>query len=106
VRDRVLDAEQLRRVKQALDWSGLRQVDLVAIRPDRPLDGSAFGGFFQREQRIQYLEAGLDRGLQVLGQARWPHRPEAPPSVRHDDVVVDAADPVVLPGPVERDRAE
>ncbi len=105
VRDQVLTDEQLHRVKHALHWSGRRQVDIVTIRPDRPLDGGAFSGFFRRKQRVQYVEAGLGRGLDVLAQARWPRRPEGP-SVRHDDVVAGAVDAVELPGPVERDRPE
>jgi NTE family protein len=101
----VLDAAQLRSVVDALGWSRRRVVEIIAIRPDQPLRGNAFEAFFDRDRRSEYLAAGFERGLEVLAGRGWSHRP-VPRSVRHDDVVAVAADPVVLPGAVERDRAE
>lgn len=105
VRDGRLDAGQLDAVVRALGWSKRRRIEIVAIRPDRPLEGNAFGAFFDAKRRAAYVKAGFERGLDVLAELRWPHRPE-PRSVRHDHVVRVAADPVVLPRAVERDRAE
>jgi NTE family protein len=95
----------LREVKQALGLAGRRVVDIIPIRPTTDLPGDVFAGFFDDELRRAYLDIGYDRGLEVLGRLGWSHRP-VQPSMRHDDVVAGAADPVVLPGAGERDRAE
>lgn len=95
----------LREIKQALGLTDRRAVDAICIRPTDELRGNAFAGFFDAGLRREYLDIGYDRGLTVLGGLGWPHRPVGP-SVRHDDVVAVAADPVVLPGAVEGDRAE
>jgi predicted acylesterase/phospholipase RssA len=105
VADGKLTPALLDEIKQALGLADRRAVDIVCIRPSSELRGSAFAGFFDAELRREYLDIGYDRGLAVLAQAGWPHRP-AQPSVRHDDLVATAPDPVVLPGAIEGDRAE
>jgi predicted acylesterase/phospholipase RssA len=101
-----LDATQLAMVRGALGWSKRRQVPIVAIRPDKPLDGSAFGAFFDPVRRARYVEAGFHRALDVLAEHKFPHRPEPRRSVRDDHVVAVAAEPVELPGAGEGDRPE
>jgi NTE family protein len=99
----VLDGAQLVRVKRALGWARRRPVPVIQIRPSAALAGNAFAGFFHQDIRSEHLDAGFLRGLEVLGGAGFGLRQA---SVRHDDVVGVAADAVVLPGAVERDRAE
>jgi hypothetical protein len=106
VRDGKLTAAQLADVKHVLGLADRRAVDIITIRPTTELPGNAFAGFFDADLRRQYLDIGYTRALEVLGGLGWSHRPLGPPSVRHDDVVGVAADPVVLPGAVERDRPE
>jgi NTE family protein len=107
VDQRVLEPAQLARVKAALGWSRRRPVPVIQIRPTTVLPGNAFAGLFDADLRSQYLDTGFVRGLEVLGARGWAPRPaERPASVRHDDVVGIAADPVVLPRAIERDRAE
>jgi len=104
VADGKLTPALLGEIKQALGLTGRRAVDIVTIRPARELPGNAFAGFFDAGLRRAYLDIGYERGLEVLGGLGWPHRPAG--SVRHDDLVVAPADPVVLPGAVEGHRAE
>ncbi len=92
-------------IKQVLGLAARRAVDIVCVRPSSELPGNAFAGFFDAGLRREYLDIGYDRGLEVLGGLGWSHR-EIRPSVRHDDLVAVAADPVVLPGAIEGDRAE
>lgn len=107
VEQRVLTGPQLDRVKDALGWGRRRPVQVIQIRPQTALRGTAFSGFFDAGLRSEHLDAGFVRGLEVLGGLGWSQRPsERPASVRYDDVVGVATDPVVLPGAVERDRAE
>jgi hypothetical protein len=105
VLDGKLTPALLREIKQVLGLADRRAVDIILIRPETELPGNAFAGFFDAGLRCAYLDIGYDRGLQVLGGLGWSHRPVRI-SVRHDDVVAVAADPVVLPGAGERDRAE
>jgi hypothetical protein len=103
----VLDGAQLGRVKGAIGWGRRRPVPVIQIRPSTELRGSAFSGFFQADIRSEHLDAGFVRGLEVLGGRGWGLRPsERAASVRHDDVVGAAADAVVPPVAIERDRAE
>jgi predicted acylesterase/phospholipase RssA len=44
----------------ALGWRGRRRIEIVEIRPDAPLDGNAFDGFFSRDLRTSYVNAGAD----------------------------------------------
>lgn len=118
VRDGVIAPAQREAVKQVLGLAGRRPVEIVTIRPVTELPGNAFAGFFDADLRRAYLDIGYSRGLEVLAGLGLSHRAEpaapavpaapagAPASVRHDDVVAVAADPVELPVAVERDRAE
>lgn len=105
VADGRLTPALLREIKQVLGLADRRAVDILCIRPTRELPGNVFAGFFDAGLRRDYLDIGYDRGLEVLGGLGWSHRAVGP-SVRHDDLVAVPADPVVLPGAVERDRAE
>jgi NTE family protein len=102
----VLDAAQFSSVLDALGWNLRRRVEIVPIRPAEELPGNPFSAFLHRDARVQYLDVGYRRGLEVLGGLGWSHRPERPASVRHDDVVGAAGDAVELPRPVEGDRTE
>jgi len=42
------------------DAATFRQIELVEIRPDRPLEGGSFSGFFRPDLRRSYLRAGWD----------------------------------------------
>ncbi len=42
------------------DAASFRRIELVEIRPGRPLEGGAFGGFFRRELRRAWLRAGWE----------------------------------------------
>ena len=103
----VLTGPQLDRVKAAIGWGRRRPVQVIQVRPTTALRGTAFSGFFDAGLRSEHLDAGFRRGLEVLGARGWPLRPSGrPASVRDDDVVGVAADAVVLPVAIERDRAE
>jgi predicted acylesterase/phospholipase RssA len=54
----------------ALGWSGRRQLEIVEIRPELPLEGGAFDGFFNRELRRRYVAAGEDAARAALGALR------------------------------------
>ncbi len=54
----------------ALGWSGRRQLEIVEIRPELPLEGGAFDGFFDRELRRRYVGAGEDAARAALGALR------------------------------------
>lgn len=81
--------ERLRAVKSALESTrasrettdavlgalGWRELDLVLIGPPEDLPGSAFSGFFRRELREQYWQAGEQAGSDAL--ARYLAQPAA-----------------------------
>lgn len=52
----VLDAQQLAAVERAL--GNPIAIDILQIRPETELPGSAFSGLFDRDLRVQYIEAG------------------------------------------------
>jgi NTE family protein len=56
VRNGTLSAAQADAVKKITGWS--RHIDLTYIRPERDLPGSAFAGFFNKQLRLEYLDAG------------------------------------------------
>jgi hypothetical protein len=58
-RNRTRDA-----VRLALGWSPL---DILEIRPEKPLAGDAFSGLHDREQRLDYLEVGRVAARRALG---------------------------------------
>jgi NTE family protein len=67
----VIDRAQLAAVLTALDWGGRRPVQIVQIRPLHELPGSSFAGFVEPALRRGYVDAGLARGLEVLGHLGW-----------------------------------
>jgi NTE family protein len=81
VTDGKLTPSALEDVKRALGWTHRRQVEIISIRPEKPLQGNAFSAFSDREMRRDYLAIGQNRGLEVLGawQRAW-RRPEEPAS--------------------------
>jgi NTE family protein len=58
-----LSPEQRAELMQAVGW---RPVELVQIRPDHPLEGTAFSGLHDRELRARYVEQGRVAAAQVL----------------------------------------
>ncbi len=74
---KVLDAAQVDAVKLAIGWQGVRQVPAVQIRPLSPLPGTAFSGFYEPDLREQYIELGVERATQVLGEVGWGLRRSA-----------------------------
>ncbi len=52
------DGAALEDALTALGWTGRRRLELVEIRPDLPLEGGAFDGFFDRALRQRYIRAG------------------------------------------------
>jgi hypothetical protein len=71
VSDGMLTAAQLDIVREALGWQGRKNVDVIRIRPEQELDGTAFSGFFKEADRAKLLEAGYARGCDVLGKLGW-----------------------------------
>ncbi|HEY3802662.1 MAG TPA: patatin-like phospholipase family protein [Kofleriaceae bacterium] len=57
------------KVVAALRWQARREIEIVTIRPDAQLAGSAFSGFFDRATREQYIAAGRAAAAQAL--ATW-----------------------------------
>jgi NTE family protein len=60
-----LTVAQADEVKKITGWS--RHIDLTYIRPERDLPGSAFAGFFNKQLRLDYLEAGRRAADAALG---------------------------------------
>jgi len=56
-------------VLAALQWQRRREIEIVTLRPQVELAGSAFSGFFNRALREQYIAAGRAEANRVL--ARW-----------------------------------
>lgn len=54
-----LSKEQYRQVLEALGWGSMRQIRVVAIRPDEDLDGNSFLGFGKAALRRAYIERGI-----------------------------------------------
>jgi NTE family protein len=57
------------KVITALHWQARREIEIVTIRPDEELSGSAFSGFFDRALREQYIASGRAAATRAL--ARW-----------------------------------
>ena len=57
------------KVLAALSWQDRREIEIVTIRPQAELEGSAFSGFFNRALREQYIAAGRAQADRVL--AGW-----------------------------------
>jgi NTE family protein len=64
-----LAAGELARVKEAIGWTGRRQIEIVAIRPADPLPGNVFSGFTSGTLRQQYVGLGRDAASKALGDA-------------------------------------
>ncbi|MCE9573838.1 MAG: patatin-like phospholipase family protein [Deltaproteobacteria bacterium] len=58
-----LSPEQRAELVAALGW---RAVELVQIRPERPLDGTAFSGLHDRDLRARYIDQGREAAARVL----------------------------------------
>ncbi len=58
-----LSLEQRAELERAIGW---RAVDLVQIRPDRPLEGTSFSGLHDRDLRARYIEQGRIAAARVL----------------------------------------
>jgi NTE family protein len=76
-----LDASARRRIVEGLfpgrDAGSFRRVDVVEIRPERALEGGAFGGFFRRGLRRAWLRAGWE-AARAACDARGRRRARAP----------------------------
>lgn len=64
-----LGADELRRVKDAIGWTGRRKIDIVQIRPAEALPGNMFSGFTSGSLRTQYLGLGREAARQALDEA-------------------------------------
>jgi len=56
------DAQRL----ELFDTIGWRPIELVQIRPDQPLEGTAFSGLHDRDLRERYIEAGRVAAARTL----------------------------------------
>jgi predicted acylesterase/phospholipase RssA len=72
LRASVPDPEVHARVLRSLGWTGRRIVDVVEIRPEVALEGSAFAGWFSRRLREVYVEAGRRAVSRVLAERSGP----------------------------------
>ncbi len=66
-----LTAAQRDLVLAAIGWNGRRQIELIRIRPVTEIQGNAFSGFFDRQVRADLLDAGYQRGHDVLKALGW-----------------------------------
>jgi len=64
-----LGGDELRRVKEAIGWTGRRQIEIVTIRPAEILPGNMFSGFTSGSLRQQYLGLGRDAANKALADA-------------------------------------
>jgi NTE family protein len=65
-----LDEAQLEKVKQAIDLGEGRRIEIVQVRPEQELAGNPFSGFFSRDLRETYLEAGRAAAAAALNRLR------------------------------------
>lgn len=59
-----IPADAIERVKQVLGW---RPLNIVQIRPSKPLEGNAFEGFGKPALRAAHIEAGRRAAREMLG---------------------------------------
>jgi len=73
---RVPDRSHRAALLETLGWSGRRPAHVIEIRPPDPLPGDAFSGFWSRELREQYVQAGIDaaRAAVALVERHGPAR--------------------------------
>ncbi len=64
-----LDDAQLEKVKRAVDLGEARRLEIIQVRPAQELAGNPFSGFFSRELREAYLEAGRAAAATALDNA-------------------------------------
>ncbi len=57
-RDGTLDDAQLEKVQRAADLGEARRLEILQVRPAKELAGNPFSGFFSRDLRKAYLDAG------------------------------------------------
>ena len=57
-RDGTLDDGQLEKVQRAVDLGEARRLEILEVRPTKELAGNPFSGFFSRDLRKAYLDAG------------------------------------------------
>ena len=67
----VITADQRAKVVDAIGWTGRRVIECIRIRPVTAIAGNAFSGFFSKDVRAELLEAGFQRGQDVLGGLGW-----------------------------------
>jgi NTE family protein len=65
---RVANHDDRAALLDALGLTGRRPVCVIEIRPPVSLPGNALSGFFSRRLRQQYVQAGIDATLGVLGE--------------------------------------
>jgi NTE family protein len=61
-----LTTEQLQAVLGAIQWSQSRLLEIVPIRPSKPLEGGAFSGFLHRALRETYVDQGREAARMAL----------------------------------------
>ena len=68
----VLDDAQLKAVRRAVGLAEARFIEIVEVRPEEPLPGSAVTGFFSRRLRSRFVEEGRRAARRALA----PRAPE------------------------------
>jgi NTE family protein len=66
-----LPPKQLDVVRAAIGWENRTFIEIVEIRPEEPLSGSPFHGFFDRHAREDYIARGIESAKAVLGGKGW-----------------------------------
>lgn len=61
-----LDDTQLEKVKRAVGLGEARRLEIVQVRPPKELAGNPFSGFFSRDLREAYLDAGREAAASAL----------------------------------------
>jgi predicted acylesterase/phospholipase RssA len=67
-----LTTDQLQAVLGAIGWDRTRLLQIIPIRPSKPLDGGAFSGFLHRELREVYVEQGREAARTALRRLSQP----------------------------------
>jgi hypothetical protein len=61
---------QLEKVKRAVGFGEARRLEIVQVRPPKELAGNPFSGFFSRDLREAYLDAGREAAASALEVAQ------------------------------------
>ncbi len=64
--DGTLNDAQLEKVKRAVDLGEARPLEIVQVRPSKELAGNPFSGFFSRDLREAYMDAGRKAATSAL----------------------------------------